>query len=231
MFFEKIINFFDFFHQSRITKYLKSLKIEYFIDVGAHKGEFLRYLSRLDHKKIYVFEPQKEIFKILSKRFKGKKKIRFFNIALAEKNSQKTFYINKLSLTSTFSKNKKTLFSQIKNFILNSKNSYIDKYFVQTKKLDEILYNQKIKNTFLKIDVEGFELNVLKGAKKLITNKIKYILVEKQFFQLYEDYSPKKVEIFLKKNNFRLLKKFTYPLLHFQDNLYIKEDPKYFNFK
>ncbi|MBC8296511.1 MAG: FkbM family methyltransferase [Pelagibacterales bacterium] len=231
MFFEKIINFFDFFHQSRITKYLKKLKIEYFIDVGAHKGEFLRYLSKLNHKKIYVFEPQKEIFKILAKNFKGNKKIKFFNIALADKNSKKTFYINKLSLTSTFSVNKKTLFSKIKNLILNSKNSYIDKYLVKTKKLDEILYNQKIENSFLKIDVEGFEFNVLKGAKKLISNKVRYILVERQFFQLYEDYSPDKVELFLKRNNFRLLKKFTFPLLHFQDNLYIKKDFKYLKSK
>ena len=231
MFFEKIINFFDFFHQSRITKYLKKLKIEYFIDVGAHKGEFLRYLSKLNHKKIYVFEPQKEIFKILAKNFKGNKKIKFFNIALADKNSKKTFYINKLSLTSTFSVNKKTLFSKIKNLILNSKNSYIDKYLVKTKKLDEILYNQKIENSFLKIDVEGFEFNVLKGAKKLISNKVRYILVERQFFQLYEDYSPHKVELFLKRNNFRLLKKFTFPLLHFQDNLYIKKDFKYLKSK
>ena len=71
--------------------------------MGAHKGEFLKYLIKLNHKKIYVFEAQKEVFKILSKKFNGKKKIRLFNIALAEKNSKKTFYVNKLSSTSTFS--------------------------------------------------------------------------------------------------------------------------------
>jgi FkbM family methyltransferase len=222
MIFEKIINFFDLFHQSRIIKYLKKLEIEYFIDVGAHKGEFLRYLLKLNHKKIYVFEPQKEIFKILNKNFGNNKKIKLFNIALGDKNLKKNFYINKLSLTSTFSVNKKTLFSKIKNFILNSKNSYIDKFLIKTIKLDKILYNQKIYDAFLKVDVEGFELNVLKGANKLISNKVKYVLVEKQFFQLYKNYTPYKVDLFLKKNNFRLLKKFTYPLLHFQDNLYIK---------
>jgi len=222
MIFEKIINFFDLFHQSRIIKYLKKLEIEYFIDVGAHKGEFLRYLLKLNHKKIYVFEPQKEIFKILNKNFGNNKKIKLFNIALGDKNLKKNFYINKLSLTSTFSVNKKTLISKIKNFILNSKNSYIDKFLIKTIKLDKILYNQKIYDAFLKVDVEGFELNVLKGANKLISNKVKYVLVEKQFFQLYKNYTPYKVDLFLKKNNFRLLKKFTYPLLHFQDNLYIK---------
>jgi len=227
MFFEKILNFFDLFHQSRIINYLKKLEIKYFIDIGAHKGEFLRYLSKLSHKKIYVFEPQKKIFKILNHNFKENKKIKFFNIALGDKNSKKTFYVNKLSLTSTFSVSKKTLFSKIKNFLLNSKNSYIHKYSIKTTKLDDIMLKEKINNLFLKVDVEGFELNVLKGAKKLISSKVKYILVERQFFQLYKDYSPDQVELFLKENDFKLLKKFTYPLLHFQDNLYIRKKQKY----
>ena len=76
---------------------------------------------------------------------------------------------------------------------------------------------------FLKIDVEGFELNVLKGSKKMLKKKVNFVLVERQFFQLYQNNSPEMVDLFLKKNKFRLLKKFTFPLLHFQDNLYIRD--------
>ena len=60
-------------------------------------------------------------------------------------------------------------------------------------------------------------------SQKLISKQVKLILVEKHFFQLYRDYTPDEVDIFLKKNNFRLLKKFTFPLLYFQDNIYIKK--------
>ena len=102
-------------------------------------------------------------------------------------------------------------------------NFYEKKYQIKTKRLDSYFVNKKIDNIFLKIDVEGFELNVLKGAKKLISKQVKLILVEKHFFQLYKDYTPDEVDIFLKKNNFRLLKKFTFPLLYFQDNIYIKK--------
>ena len=224
MLFEKLINFFDYFHQSRIINYLKRFDIDYFIDVGAHKGEFLSYLLKLKYKKIYCFEPQKDIFKILHKKYKKKKNIKFFNIGLAEKKSNMTFYINKITSSSTFSKSKNTLFSKLKKFVLNTSSFYDDKYSIKTQKLDEIFDNHKINDIFLKVDVEGFELSVLKGAKKLISKKVKYILVERHFFQLYQNYTPNKVELFLKKNNFRLLKKFTFPLLYFQDNIYIKNN-------
>ena len=89
--------------------------------------------------------------------------------------------------------------------------------------LDEIFINKKIFDIFLKIDVEGFELNVLKGAKKTLSKKVKFILIERHFFQLYKDNSTEKVHLFLEKNNFKLIKRFTFPLLHFEDNLYEKK--------
>ena len=224
MLFEKFFNILDFFHQSRIKNYLKKIDTVYFIDVGAHKGEFLSYISSLKYKKIYCFEPQKNVFKILKKNFKNNKKIELFNIGLAHKNLNLTFYVNKLTSTSTFSRYKNSFFFKLKNLILKSDNFYIDKYIIKTKKLDEIFLNKKINNIFLKIDVEGFELNVLKGAKKVLLKKTKYVLIEKHFFQLYKNNSTNKVDLFLKKNNFQLIKKFTFPLFHFQDNLYKKNE-------
>ena len=224
MFFEKIINIFDLYHQKRIINYLKKLNLKYFIDVGAHKGEFLSYILSLNYKKIYCFEPQKKVFKVLYKNFKNIKNIQLFNLGLAHKNSKIIFYENKLTSTSTFSRSKNTPFSKIKNLILNSKNSYIDKYPINVRTLDEIFINKKIFNVFLKIDVEGFELNVLKGAKKTLLKKVKFILIERHFFQLYKGNSTEKVHLFLKKNNFKLIKRFTFPLFHFQDNLYEKNN-------
>ena len=223
MLFEKIINIFDLYHQKRIINYLKKLNLKYFIDVGAHKGEFLSFILTLNYKKIYCFEPQKKIFKILNKNFKKKKNIQLFNLGLAHKNHKIIFHENKLSSTSTFSRSKNTPFTKIKNLILNSKNSYINKYPINVRTLDEIFIKKKIFDIFLKIDVEGFELNVLKGAKKILSKKVKYILVERHFFQLYKSNSTEKVHLFLRKNNFKLIKRFTFPLLHFQDNLYEKK--------
>ena len=68
------------------------------------------------------------------------------------------------------------------------------------------------------------ELNVLEGSKQTISKKVKFILIEKQFFQMYKNYSYNKIEEVLRQNNFRLIKRFNYPLLNFQDNLYIKKN-------
>lgn len=224
MIFENIFNFLDLYHQKRIINFIKKYNIKYFVDIGAHKGEFLSYILRLKYKKIFCFEPQRNIYRQLFKKFKKNKKIKFYNIGLSKENSKRTIFINKLTSTSTFSKYKVSNFLRIKNFILNSPNTFIDKYNVNIRKLDDVITNKEVKDCFLKIDVEGFELNVLKGAKKFLSNKTKLVLVERHFFHVNGKNSSQKVHIFLKKNNFKLLKKFTNPLFHFQDNLYIKNN-------
>ena len=64
MYFEKFLYLINIYHQRRILKFIKRFNIKYFIDVGAHKGEFLEFILRLNCNKIYCFEPQKDIFKI-----------------------------------------------------------------------------------------------------------------------------------------------------------------------
>ena len=221
MFFESFINILDLYHQNRIINFIKPYRIKYYIDVGAHKGEFLSYILKLKYFKIYCFEPQKKAFDKLKIKAKNKR-INIYNFGLGHKNQYLNFHVNKLSSTSTFSKYKNTIYLKFKNYLLNSSKNYISKYPVKVKKLDNVLKKEKIRNSLLKIDVEGLELKVLKGSKETILKKVKFVLIEKQFFNLYRDYSYIKIEKFLKKNNFKILKRFTYPLLNFQDNLYIK---------
>ena len=145
--FEFLFNQLHHIHQTRIIKYIKKFKIQYFIDAGAHKGEFLSYLLKLKNiKKIYCFEPQKKIYRILYQNFKNNKKIKFFNIGLGDNNIKKNIYINKLSYTSTFKKNKKTFYLYLKKYLLGTSNNYEDKYEVRIKKLDEVLRNKNLKD-------------------------------------------------------------------------------------
>ena len=98
-----------YWHQPRIFKSLKKLKINYIFDVGSHKGESIDYFIKLKNlKKIQSFEPQNDIFLLLKNKYGKNKKISLNKIALSSDVKFKTFFISILSSTSTFSKlNKK----------------------------------------------------------------------------------------------------------------------------
>ena len=138
----------------------------------------------MNKKKIFCVEPQTRLFKALKKRFK---KVKIFNCALDKNISKKVFFINKLDGTSTLSKfNNRSLFLKFKNFILNQKNNFEKKTVVKTSTLDYLFKNTILSKTFLKIDVEGYELKILQGAKKNI-KYAKYILIEHQFSNQYQN--------------------------------------------
>ena len=218
----KIIRY--YWHEPNILKSLKKLNINYIFDVGSHRGESIDYFIKLkDLKKIQSFEPQKNIFLVLKKKYKNNNKVILNQIALSQNENYKDFYINDLSSTSTFSRlNKKSLWLKIKNRILNKKNPIISKIKIRSLTIDKFIKQKKIKKIdLLKIDTEGHELEVLKGALKTIKeHKVKFILIELHFSKMYQNYSKKKIESFLAKNNFFLLKKFKFPFLSFVDNLY-----------
>lgn len=221
---KKYINFFDIFHQKRIFNYIYNLGITDIIDVGSHEGEFLKSILKLKKlNNIYCFEPQVEKYNQLIQKYQKNNRIYFFNLALGDRKKQKFIFINKLTSTSTLQKfNKKSTYLKIKKFLINTKKFYEKKYLVKVETIDEVFKKKKLKNCLLKIDTEGYELNILKGSKNKIKKEIKFILLEKQFFKQYENNNFQDIEKLLKKNKFKLLKNFTFPTIHFQDRLYIK---------
>lgn len=229
MFFEKIINIIDkYYHHKRILAYLKNYKISKLIDIGAHKGEFLKNFHKENTKikMIYAFEPQKNIFQILKKNTKNIKNIRKYNLALDNKISKKMIFVNSLSSTSTLSKiNKKSFFLRLKKILTVSKKDYVDKYPVKTTNFDFFFKKKKLKNTLLKVDVEGLEYRVLLGSKKSI-RKIYLILIEKQFTSIHKKNDFNLCHNFLLKNHFTLIKKFRFPFMNFEDRLYINTAKK-----
>jgi len=216
---EKFFNFLDFFHQKRIFNFTENFKINIVFDVGSHKGEFLSYfIKNKKIRKFYAFEPQIIPFKILKKKFRNNKKVRIFNFALSDKNTNKVLNINKLTSTSSFEMiDKRNLYSKIKK-ILTFSEKYVDrKIKVKTRRLKSFLPNKSLDKIFIKIDVEGHEIYVLRGLGKKI-KKIPYVMVENQVFNLYK--KKNSVHKFLVRNNFHIIKKFTFPSLHTQDIIY-----------
>ena len=211
----------DLIHQRKIVSFLKNKKVKKVIDIGAHKGEFLKALNKIESvEKVYSLEPQKKIYKELLKKIDPKKN-KAYNLAISNKEGQKKLLINKLRMTSSFSKiNKKSKYYRIKKFIIGSQKIFES---VKVKKLDTFVKMIKIKNKIdlLKIDTEGHELEVLKSGIKTLS-KVKFILIEFRLNDMYLNYSSIKIHNFLKQNKFKLLKKFKFPFIAMEDRIYKK---------
>ena len=158
---------------------VKDLKFQTVFDIGSNKGQFILLIEKLFtiDKDIYSFEPIKEIFEKQKKFFSNKKNISFFNFALGEKSSKKNLYITKRRDSSSFLK--------INSIIKNIDHSVEEKREIEIKSLDEIMKNRNlIKPILAKIDVQGYELEVLKGSTNTL-KEIKYIIIEVSEDKIY----------------------------------------------
>ncbi len=169
-----------------LKKFIK--KNQNVIDVGANIGRYSFKLSDLVGKKglVYAFEPMEKCYITLLSliNFSNKKNILPFNLAI----SDKTTFVRMKEIESKNDNN--YLFgTQTESRIVKSiKNSNI-KYSIR---LDDIKFNKKI--SFIKIDCEGSEVQVLKGAKNIIKKNKPIILVE---------YNSPKIISFLKSIDYR----------------------------
>ena len=136
------------------------------IDIGCHKGEILDLmLTYSPNGKHYGFEPIPYLFEELEKKYKIKAKI--YPYALSDSNGQTTFQLVKNA----------PAYSGIKKRRYDIANPEIEEINVQLKTLDDIIPpNEKIH--FIKIDVEGGEFGVLKGAKTLLKKNKPILLFE-----------------------------------------------------
>ena len=183
-----LINIFDIFQQRKIIKFIKTKLVEKkeieVIDVGAHFGETIKLFSKnFKIKKIHCFEAspllnflqtnikKDNLAKIceLNKLGVGHENYNSF-INQTEESSSST--INEFNLDSKYFKKKLK--------ILNVKNA--SNFYNKTKfniiSLDNYIQEKKIKKIdILKIDTEGYEFEVLIGAKDVLS-KISIVLFE-----------------------------------------------------
>ena len=220
---EKIFNPLSSFHHKRIFKYLNKLDIEKIIDIGAHKGEFLENMLKIEKiNSFYAFEPQKNIFNELNEKFLKNSKITLFSCAMDEEITKKKLRINKLSSTSSLAEiNEKSLYLKFKNFLTRTKSNFEYEYEVQTSTVDKIFESISLKKTLLKIDVEGFEISVIKGSQ-IKLREIPFILLENQFGNHYKNNNFNDIIKLMSEHKFKIYKRFIFPTMHYQDVLFKK---------
>ncbi len=146
------------------------------LDVGVYRGVYSYKLSQ-NFKNIHSFEPNPLLFPYLNKNLKKIiTNIKLYNFALSDNNGETELKIP-LRSKSLFKDNIEELF-KLGAATMHPSNSINEckKVSIQTRKLDDILINNKI--GFIKIDVEGHEKNVLMGGKSLIAKNQPIMLIE-----------------------------------------------------
>jgi len=156
----------------------KVQNLETLIDVGSNKGQFsLLARKHFPNIEIYSFEPINEEIK-KQKKILGNNKITYYNFALGSRNKLSSFYITNRKDSSSLLK---PIESTNKNYNLNEIRN------IKVNRLDKILEPHKIKRpSLLKLDVQGYELEVLKGSSKLLEN-IDYLILEVSYLKSYEN--------------------------------------------
>lgn len=162
--------------------WLQDMGIRTALDVGANVGKFTTMISEiLSNVNIYAFEPLADCYKKLIENTKHLDNINYFNFALGEEESETIIYRNEFSPSSSIlemNEIHKSIFPKtIHSF---GENIHIKDLDSQD---DKIIW---IKKTLMKIDVQGFELSVLRGVNSSL-NKIDIIIIETIFLELYKN--------------------------------------------
>jgi FkbM family methyltransferase len=149
-----------------------SLPIDGIIQVGAHHGQELPLFKQLDIKNLILFEPSKSAFEVLKKNLAlNDGNVKVYNYALGNQEGYLPLHIS-----SNDGQSSSFLKSNI-NFKIDSPQiQYSDIEIVSMKKLDDVEFDRTIFQTLV-MDCEGYELEVLKGAKKTLKT-INYIFLE-----------------------------------------------------
>jgi FkbM family methyltransferase len=162
--------------------WLKESGIKTVIDVGAHAGEFSSAIHAiLNDAHVYAFEPLPDCCSKLKTKLGNNGFLNVFQVALGDHRGTIQFW------RSTFSKSSSVLRMSALHEEAFPWTAGGTPIAVQLQTLDDYADRMNLTSkTLLKIDVQGFEDRVLRGAVKTL-KKVDYVIVEVSVAPLYDE--------------------------------------------
>lgn len=148
-------------HETYLRSYLELSGNEIFLDIGASRGLYTCYMApRCKH--VYAWEPNPQTFTTLLANSKKYSNVTFYNSALGDTQGCVSLYLH---------------FCSEHDSLIRKVSDFLGKYFeVKVKPLDSYSFEGKI--GLVKIDTEGFEVPVIKGALKTIRKHKPRLIIE-----------------------------------------------------
>lgn len=146
------------------------------IDLGANLGYATLHMCQ-KIEKIIAIEPDKRMIKLLRINLKEngyEKKVKIYNFAISDYDGEGTIYLFK---------KKPNLNTMCLNNKLKKIKDLLKKKKVETKKIDTL----KISPNFIKMDIEGYEIEAIRGAMNTLENVDKCKLLIEVHPQYYND--------------------------------------------
>jgi FkbM family methyltransferase len=168
---------------ARRMKLVRRKKIDTLLDIGANSGQYASEMRGYGYKgNIVSFEPLKDTFEELKATSIKDNNWLVNNYALGDENVTSLINVSGNSVSSS-------ILNMLPSHLNGAPESkYVDKEKIQIKKLDSIFdsFCGVGNKVMMKIDVQGFEKNVLDGADESLNN-IEIIQLEMSIVPLYEN--------------------------------------------
>lgn len=160
---------------------LRKMSCSTVIDIGGNKGQFALVARRcFPNAEIFSFEPLPEPAAIFRRVFAHEKSVQLSSCAIGPSCTTAEMHVSKSQDSSSL-----LPIGKLQEAIFPG-TAECDRAHVTVDRLDRILALEQIQpNALLKIDVQGYELEVLKGCGDLLEH-FNYVYVEASFVPLYE---------------------------------------------
>jgi FkbM family methyltransferase len=143
------------------------------LDIGANEGTFTgEVLENTKYLNIVAIEPHPQTFERLNNGFANNGRVTPMNIGAGDREGTLPLY----DYCDRKGSSHASFFKGVIEDIHHGASSELE---VRVRRLDNVVSEKKLNVVFIKIDVEGYELSVLRGLEETIRlQKVPYILIE-----------------------------------------------------